>query len=157
MKVTITKKDKNELLHRFELEGSIEFDAVTPSNVQLAEALAKEVKLDISLVVVKQILTTFSQKTANFKAVVYRSAEDKTKVEKDTKHMKKVAEKAAEEAKKAKEEAAKKAEEEKAAAEAAKEAPVEEVKAEEPAPAVEEKKEEKVEEEKAEEATPAAQ
>ena len=128
--VVVTSVEKNELLHRIELAGNIVFDAVTPSNVVLAETLAKEIKVDISLVVIKQILTTFSQKTATFTAVAYRKAEDLAKVEMQTKHMKKNAEKAAEEAKKAKEEAAKKAEEEKAAAEAEKvaEAKVEETK-----------------------------
>jgi small subunit ribosomal protein S24e len=146
MKITIQEKKENPLLNRTELKGSIEFNDVTPSNVKLAESLAKETKKDINLVVVKSIYTNFGQKLADFEAIVYDNKEAKDKIEMLTKHIKKKMEedrKAAEEAKATEVEAKKKAEEE---AKAAKEAAAEEKK-EEPAKEtpVEEKTEEKAE------------
>ena len=107
MKVTINEKNINPLLGRTEVSGEIDYEGVTPSNAKLAEYLAKEFKVDISLVVVKHIYTKFSQQMADFLAFVYENNEAKDKAERMTKHLKKKAEagkKAAEEAKKAAEE-----------------------------------------------------
>ena len=133
MKVTIQEKKENSLLNRTEVKGSIEFDDITPSNVKLAESLAKETKKEINLIVVKSIYTNFGQKLADFEAIIYNSMEAKDKIEMLTKHIKKKMEedrKVAEEAKAAEVEAKKKAAEEAKAAKeaeaAAKETPVEE-------------------------------
>lgn len=159
MQVTIKKKEENALLKRTEVSGELEFDGATPSNKDLAEALAKELKKDVSLVIIKNIYTEFSQQKATFNAVVYADAEAKAKFEMSTKHLRKQAEegkKKAEEAKAAAPEEKKK-EEEKPVEEEKEEGPAPEEKAEEPkeepkeeAP-VEEKKEEAAEETPAEE------
>mgnify|MGYP002642327326 CR=1 FL=1 len=149
MKITIQEKKENPLLNRTEVKGSIEFDDITPSNVKLAESLAKETKKDINLIVVKSIYTNFGQKLADFEAIIYDNMEAKDKIEMLTKHIKKKMEedrKSAEEAKAAEVEAKKKAAEEAKAAKeaeaAAKETPVEEKKEE---PAAETPVEEKAE------------
>ncbi len=133
MKITIQEKKENILLNRTEVKGDIEFDDITPSNVKLAESLAKETKKDINLIVVKSIYTNFGQKVADFEAIIYDNMEAKDKIEMLTKHVKKKMEedrKSAEEAKAAELEAKKKAEEEAKAAKeaeaAAKETPAEE-------------------------------
>ena len=133
MKITIQEKKENPLLNRTEVKGSIEFDDITPSNVKLAESLAKETKKDINLIVVKSIYTNFGQKLADFEAIIYDNMEAKNKIEMLTKHIKKKMEednKKVEEAKAAEVEAKKKAAEEAKAAKeaeaAAKETPVEE-------------------------------
>jgi ribosomal protein S24E len=151
MKITIQEKKENPLLNRTELKGGIEFNDITPSNVKLAESLAKETKKDINLVVVKSIYTHFGQKLADFEAIVYDNKEAKDKIEMLTKHIKKKMEedrKSAEEAKTAAKEAAEKPAEEKK-----EETPVEETtesKDSEPAPE-EQKKEEPAAEEAKEE------
>ncbi len=153
MQITIQNKHENPLLNRVELTGTITFEGATPSNTDVAEAAAKEVKGNSTLTVVKNIYTDFGHQEATFTAVVYKDADSKQRTEKMTKHLRKKAEeerKKAEEARKAEEEAKAKAAEEAAAAkeaeatetaeeqpaaesseEPAPEAPAEEVKAEE--------------------------
>lgn len=116
MKLEITQKKQNTLLNRVEVEARIDFDVATPSNSEVAAAIGKQVKGEV---VVKSIYTTFGQKTGTVTAFVYKNLEDKSKMEKMTKHLRKKAEevakkvaeekKAAAEAKKVAEEAAKKA------------------------------------------------
>ena len=91
MKVTITDKNENKLLHRTMLRGQLEFAQATPSNAQLAEALAKEVKKDLNLVVIKNIYTQFGKQQASFTALVYEQQSAKEQLEKKTKHLKKKA------------------------------------------------------------------
>jgi ribosomal protein S24E len=140
MKVTIQEKKANPLLNRTEVQGSIEFEDITPSNVTLTEALAKETKKDLNLIIVKSIYTHFGQKLADFNAIIYDNQESKDKIEMLTKHVKKKMDedrKKAEEAKAAEVEAKKaEAEAKAAAAKKPEEAPVEEKKEE---PAAEEK------------------
>jgi ribosomal protein S24E len=112
MKFTINEKKENILLGRQEVSGSVEFEAATPSNNEIAEKVATELKVKPELVVMKSIYNKFGLRNADFVAFVYKSAEEKSKAEMTTKHMKKQAEadkKAKEEANKA-EEAAKEAE-----------------------------------------------
>ena len=122
MKVIIEEKRENPLLQRTEVEGTITFEGVTPSNAEVTEALAKELKSDITSLVVKQISTKFGHQQAHFIAVSYANVEAKIATEKVTKHMRKKLE---EERKKAEE----KAEEEKK--KKAEEKPKEEAKVEE--------------------------
>ncbi len=150
MKINSTKE--NALLDRKEVTGTISFKGATPSNAELAKEVAKSVKADASLVVVKQIYTAFGETNATFKAHAYASKDIMATLEKKGK---KALEKEAAAAKK-KEEAAKKAAEEKAAA---KEAPKaeekkEEPKAEKPAEAKPEEKKEEPKAEKPAEAKP---
>src|SRR3989344_4516217 len=116
MKVTIKGKEKSQLLGRTRVLGGLEFEGVTPSNVQLAQSLAKEFNVDVNQVVVKNIYNIFSQQAADFLAFVYDSKEAKENTEKITKHQKKQMEEAAKEAAEEKKvEEAKKAEENKEA------------------------------------------
>ncbi len=112
MKVTIKQRKENPLLERVELEGSLQFDGATPGNAVLAEALARELKSEPVLVVVKHIYTKFGAQEASFQAVAYANAEAKSKVEMVTKHMKKKSEKKEGAAEEKKEEAAQPAEKE---------------------------------------------
>ncbi|MCR4313234.1 MAG: hypothetical protein NUV58_03235 [Candidatus Roizmanbacteria bacterium] len=114
MKVTINEKKDNSLLGRVEVKGTLSFEGATPSNAKLAESIAKEFKIDVNLVVMKQIHTKFSRQEANFLVLVYKNMETKVKAERMTKHLKKRAEEASKKAAEAKaaEEEAKAAEEE---------------------------------------------
>lgn len=103
MQINITEKKINPFLKRTEIKGTVSFEGVTPSNVQLAGAIAKDVHAkDVSLVVMKHIYTKFSHREAKVEAVVYDTLEAKKLTEKNTKHMKKLAEEAAKKATEAK-------------------------------------------------------
>jgi ribosomal protein S24E len=95
MNIEIKVNQKNVLLNRTSVEGSINFDATTPSNNEFANELAKKMKVDISVIVIKQILGIFGTKSANFKAVIYDTIDAKNKTEKVTKHLRKQAEESA--------------------------------------------------------------
>ena len=151
MKITIQEKKDNPLLNRTEVKGGIEFNDITPSNVKLAESLAKETKKEVNLIVVRSIYTNFGQKLADFEAIIYDNKEAKDKIEMLTKHIKKKMEedrKKSEEAKAAEAEAKKKPAEE--AKEEAKEESKEEAAAEKKEETTEQKDSEPAEE-KAEE------
>ena len=137
MQITILEKNENVLVGRTEIKGKIVFNDVTPSNKELAAGLNKELKQDISLIIIKNIYTKFGHQEASFTAFVYSSKETRDKAEMVTKHLKKKAEEVA------------KAEAERKAEEAEKKATAAEEKKEE-APKIEEKtvegQEDKVEE-----------
>jgi ribosomal protein S24E len=102
MQLTIDQKMENPLLNRVEIFGSINYSGATPSNQEVAAAVAKEVPGEI---IVKHIYSKFSHQEASFEAFSYKDAASKNNVEKVTKHMRKkiaeAAKKAAEEAKEA--------------------------------------------------------
>jgi ribosomal protein S24E len=95
MEIEIKTNNKNDLLHRTLIIGRLSFDAATPSNNEFSTELAKVLKGDVSLMVIKQILPDFGTKEASFKAYLYDSLEAKNKSERMTKHLKKQAEEAA--------------------------------------------------------------
>ena len=107
MNITINAKHENPLLHRVEVTGVVAFEGATPSNVQVVEALASQLKTDVHQVVLRHIYNTFSKHEAKFEAVAYASADARKKAERLTPQQKKRLEeetkKAAEEKKKAKE------------------------------------------------------
>jgi small subunit ribosomal protein S24e len=107
MNITITNKNENPLLHRVEVQGVVAFEGATPSNAQMTEAVASQLKTDVSQVVLRHIYNTFSKNEAKFEAVAYNSADARKKAERLTPQQKKKLEeemkKAAEEKKKAKE------------------------------------------------------
>ena len=88
MKITITEKNENKLLNRVEVKGKLEFEKDTPSNAQLTEVLAKELKTEVNLIVIKNIYTQFGKQDADFFALVYDNLEAKNKIQMDTKHLK---------------------------------------------------------------------
>ncbi len=89
MQLTITEKKDLPLAGRMSVEGTITFDAATPSNVDVAASVAKQLNADPSLVVVKHIYTQFGQKSARFQVVVYNDANARGKGEVMTSHLKK--------------------------------------------------------------------
>ena len=94
MQVDIKEKKHNPFLKRTEVKGKVSFEGATPSNVQLAEAIAKEMKAkEVECVVVKQIHTIFSLREADFVVFVYDTIEARKKTEKlTTQERKKIAE-----------------------------------------------------------------
>ncbi len=111
MELTLTEKKDNVLQERMEVKGTVKFEGSTPSNAQISEELAKQLKTDVGKVVLRHIYTTYSKHEAKFEGVVYNSAEGRKKTERRTpQEKKKMAEEikaAAEEKKKAKEAAKK--------------------------------------------------
>lgn len=84
MKITITKNQKNILLNRSELVGTIELSGATTSNNDLRAELAKG--KDASLIVIKKIQGQYGGNKARFNAVIYDTLKDRNIVEKTTKH-----------------------------------------------------------------------
>lgn len=94
MKLTITDRKANIMLERIEVKGRIDFEGATPSNQEVAEAIGREMKKDIGLIIVKKIGTLFSRREADFRATAYNNVEARQKIEKKTKHLRKKAEEA---------------------------------------------------------------
>ena len=89
MKLTITENKHNTLLQRHEVEANLEFTKETPSNAQVTAELAKQLKTEESLVIVKTIATAYAVQTAKVSAVAYENTESKGKYEVMTKHLRK--------------------------------------------------------------------
>lgn len=79
MQLTIHEKKENIFLKRFEVKGKVKFEGTTPSNVQVVEALSKEMGQSPELVVMKQIKSGFGSQEAEILAYVYQTAEAKNK------------------------------------------------------------------------------
>ena len=157
MKLEIKTKKENPLLSRIEISGTLEFDKATPSNDQVAQSIASQLKVDASLIKMKHIYTGFGERQAKFSAFVYKTKEDLDKIEPKPKKQVEKEKKAAEAAKKAAEEAKAPKEEAKPAeapaekpAEAKPEEKKEEAPAEKPAETKPEEKKEAPKEEKKE-------
>ena len=108
MNITITNKHENPLLHRVEVHGVVAFEGTaTPSNAQVVEALASQLKADASQIVLRHIYNKYSKHEADFEAVAYASVEARGKAERlapqQKKKMEEEKKKAVEERKKAKE------------------------------------------------------
>jgi len=148
MKLEIKNKKENPLLSRIEVSGTLSFAGVTPSNEQVAQSIASQLKVDVSVVKMKSIYTGFGEQQAEFAAFVYKTKADLDKIEPKPKKQREKEAKAAEAKKKAAEEA-KAPKEEAPKPEAKKEAPAE-AKPEEKKPEAkpEEKKEAPKEEKK---------
>ncbi len=123
----IIEKNQNKLLSRTELKAEIVYEGVTPSNDNVKQELAKELKAKPELVIVKQIKPIFGLKQSLVSAVIYDDAKALKEIERIKKEEKPVeGEAKAEEAPKAEEKPA-----EEAKTEEKKEAPAEEKPAEE--------------------------
>lgn len=92
-------------MSRIEIKGIVIFEGATPSNEQLAQNLASQLKVDASVVKMKNIYTGFGERQAEFLAFVYKSKADLDKVEPKPKKQLDKEQKKAEAAKKAAEEA----------------------------------------------------
>ena len=149
MKIEIKNKKENPLLSRIEVSGIVAFDGATPSNEQVSQGIAAQMKVDVSVVKMKHIYTGFGEHQAEFLAFVYNTKADLDKVEPKPKKQLEKEQKKAESAKKAAE-----APKEEAKPEEKKEAPKEEKKEEAPAEKKEEAKPEEKKEAPKEEAKP---
>lgn len=105
MKIEIKNKKENPLLSRVEVSGTVSFDGATPSNEQLAQSIASQMKADASVVKMKKIRNTLGSHQASFTAFVYKSKEELDRVEPKPKKQLEKEQKKAEAAKKAAEEA----------------------------------------------------
>ncbi len=99
MQLNVTSKTENVFLKRIEVKGIATFEKQTPSNNEVAQAVAKAVGTEAKNVVVKQIKTEFGTTKAHVSALAYKDETSKNSTEATTHHTKKIAE----EAKKAKE------------------------------------------------------
>ena len=95
MNITINEKKENALLGRTEVHGSISFEGATPSAADLTAELAKQLKVDEGMIVVKHLYTKFSHQEAVFHAVAYSNTDAMQKAEVMTKHLRKKAEEGA--------------------------------------------------------------
>ncbi len=81
MELKISQKTEQPLLSRTELLGTISFEAVTPSRLEVRKKLSEAIKADESLVMVTNIKTSFGEKSAKVTAHVYKKKEDAAKFE----------------------------------------------------------------------------
>ena len=75
MKHHIHQKTENDVLSRVEVEGTITFDAATPSRQELVKAIAADLKVSHDLVVIRSIRTRFGKREAAFTAQAYKHAD----------------------------------------------------------------------------------
>lgn len=87
MQLSIDSQQKNPLLGRTEVSGTISFSGATPSNKEVIAAIAQQMLKEEQLVAVKNIYTKFSRPEANFQAGVYDSIQVRMKVERKTKYL----------------------------------------------------------------------
>src|SRR5574341_617301 len=80
MEITVKKTDKNQYLQRKEVHGSVTFTGATPSQKQLADALATKLGVKADVIFINHVYTSFGAQSAAFEAHVYASKEqlDKT-------------------------------------------------------------------------------
>ncbi len=91
-------------MNRTEIKGIIQSEGATLSNAKLIEILAKEMKAEPELIVIKKIKNQFGKKTTDFSAVAYHKKEDRKAIEPVTKFLKTKAEEAKKKAAEAKKE-----------------------------------------------------
>jgi ribosomal protein S24E len=121
MEIKDIKETKNLVFERREIECIITADSI-PSNKEVIQALAKKLSASEDSIKIKGIYGKFGINEFQVKANVYKSKEEKNKIERKTKKEIETEKKEIEAAKKAAEDAKKEAEEKKKAEEAAKEA-----------------------------------
>ena len=100
MKLTITNQTENNFLHRKEIKSVVSFEAATPSQAQITEALVQQLKLTPENVVIKHVYTKYGRHEADVLAYAYASPENRKRVEPLTAHLKKKAGEAKKEEKK---------------------------------------------------------
>ncbi len=80
MEIMISKTTENPFLQRKEVQGEIVFEAATPSQKQLIDALATKLNAKADAIFITHIYTGFGVKKARFEAHVYPSREQLEKV-----------------------------------------------------------------------------
>lgn len=95
LELNITDKKEEKLLSRLKVEGKLKFEgSSTPSNDQVRELIAKNLRKDAKLVVVKNIYTKYGSASADVLAYVYdneRKLKELEKVNKKSKEKKEAA------------------------------------------------------------------
>jgi ribosomal protein S24E len=81
MELKITNQKENVLLQRKDVTAHVAFDKATPSNADVAKALATKLSVAEDVIVVKQIDGGFGKHIATISAYVYDSKEQKMKIE----------------------------------------------------------------------------
>ena len=72
MKIKITEKKEIPVFSRTEIKALLDFEKQTPSGAEVRKELAKSLKADEYLLVVKKIGTSYGSKTANITAYLYK-------------------------------------------------------------------------------------
>ncbi len=101
MELKDIKETKNHVFERKEVEGKILADKV-PTNKEAAELLAKKLSVHEEAIKIKGVYGKFGAKEFQVKANVYKSKEEKNKIERKTKKELEAEKKEAEAAKAAK-------------------------------------------------------
>lgn len=91
MQLTIQTKTENPFLKRWEIQGTTSFEGTTPSNNDVAEKLAKQMGVELPVIVVRHLYTKFGHQEGTFEAVAYKSIEAKQAIEQITAHQRKKA------------------------------------------------------------------
>ncbi len=81
MELKISHQKENALLQRNEVTASVSFDKATPSNAEVAKALAAKLSATEDVIVVKKIDGGFGSTNATVTAYVYATKEQKAKIE----------------------------------------------------------------------------
>ena len=75
MQITTKSKRENKLLDRTELDLEITYEGPTPSNEQIKQELAKNLKLNPELTIIKHIYGEFGTNKADVLALEYKTKE----------------------------------------------------------------------------------
>ncbi len=82
MELKITTDEIQKLLDRRNITGKLHFSGkTTPSRMWLIEKVAKKLKVEKNLIVIKEIKTIFGSNTADFEVHIYDSLEKKDRIE----------------------------------------------------------------------------
>lgn len=80
MELKITKEEKSAL-PRKEIECVVTYEGVTPSRAQLVQSISSKTKAKNTLIIVKNIYTTYGDKTAKINAYIYDNEEAMNAIE----------------------------------------------------------------------------
>ncbi len=82
MEFKITIEEEQKLLDRKMIKGELNFsEKAIPSRMAVLEAISKKLKVDKTLIVIKEIKSIFGSTNATFEAHVYASLDIKNKLE----------------------------------------------------------------------------
>jgi ribosomal protein S24E len=80
MELTVGKTNENPYLGRKEVYGKVSFQGATPSQKQLADALAQKLGVKADAIFIVHVFTNFGAQAAVFEAHVYSSKDQLNKV-----------------------------------------------------------------------------
>jgi len=81
MELKLIEKKEVPLLSRTEIKGELSFTGKTPSNDEVTKKISSDLKVDAATIVIKHVYTGFGATKAKVIAHVYKTADDKTKIE----------------------------------------------------------------------------